>query len=418
MNEATPEPAFVDGFVKDGFEKVRDMFRANLENGNDNGGSVSVYYEGELVVNLWGGWVDKESCWKWREDTLPCVYSSTKSPSALVIAHLVDRGLLDYKEKISKYWPEFGQNGKEDITLETYITNKAGLSGNETPFPVRMMLDDPQKFGEILAKQRPLWEPGTKHGYHPMTFALYLDQIVRRVDPEGRSLSRYFHDEMAKPFDLEFYIGLPKELYYRAPRVVMMKNFDMVEVMKQWVGDPKIMQIVNSTFTDVKMINNPHIREVPVGSAFGHGTTASLAKFHGIIANGGVYNGKRLLSDEAIARQQVPRSYGKETVYGFDFMASLGTMVLASSDDGQSPVYSFGHAGLGGQMVIADPTHKIGFAYATNHLNLDTTKDTRWKDLYGAVYECVYRIKNISTKRSIYISFDEFKAAGHELPKS
>ncbi|XP_033755479.1 beta-lactamase domain-containing protein 2-like [Pecten maximus] len=414
MTDVTSVPPYVDGFVKDGFEKVRDVFRANLENGSDEGSSVAVYYEGELVVNLWGGWVDKESGWKWREDTMPCFYSSTKSPSAIVIAHLVDRGLLDYKEKIATYWPEFGQNGKEDITLETYITNKAGLSGNEEPFPIRLMLDDPKKFGEILAKQKPLWEPGTKHGYHPFTFALYLDQIVKRVDPEGRSLSQYFHEEMAKPFDVEFYIGLPKELYYRAPRVTMMK-FDMQEVMKQMTGDPELFKIVNSTVTDVQMINNPYIREVPVGSVFGHGTAASLAKFHGILANGGVHNGKRLLSEEAIQRQLVPKSYGKETVYGLDLMFSLGTMVIAAADDGQPPVYSFGHGGLGGQSAMADPTHKIGFAYATNHLNLDPTKDSRWKDLYNALYECIYKIKNISTKRSVFVNYSELKAAGYDL---
>ncbi|XP_060084460.1 beta-lactamase domain-containing protein 2-like [Ylistrum balloti] len=227
------ETPYVDGFVKDGFEKVRDVFRANLENGSDEGSSVAVYYEGELVVNLWGGWVEKEAGMKWREDTMPCFYSSTKSPSALVIAHLVDRGLLDYNEKIAKYWPEFAQNGKENITLETYISNKAGLSGNEEPLPLRLMLDDPKKFGDILAKQRPLWEPGTKHGYHPLTFALYLDQI-------------------AKPFDIEFYIGLPKELYYRAPRTSMMAIFNVEEIMKQIQGEPEIMNIVNATFTDMQ----------------------------------------------------------------------------------------------------------------------------------------------------------------------
>ncbi|OWF35081.1 beta-lactamase domain-containing protein 2-like [Mizuhopecten yessoensis] len=407
----TPEQAHVDGFVRDGFEKVRDAFRASLEDGSDIGSSVAVYYEGELVVNLWGGWIEKEAGLKWREDTMPCVYSSTKSPSALVIAHLVDRGLLDYNEKISKYWPEFGQNGKEDITLETYITNKAGLSGNDEPLSIRLMLDDPKKFGELLAKQKPLWEPGTKHGYHPMTFALYLDQIVRRVDPEGRSLAQYFQEEMAGPFDIEFYIGLPKELYYRAPRSFMLPNADILEMMKKMQGDPEITKVVNETFTDVLTMNNPYIREVPVGSAFGHGTTASLAKFHGILANGGVHNGKRLLSEEAIQRQLELKSYGKEVVYGMEYMFSLGTMVVASMDDTQPPVFSFGHGGFGGQMVIADPTHKVGFAYASNHLNLDIENERRWKNLYDVVYECVYKIKNITAKRSFFQTYAKMKAA-------
>ncbi|XP_060084459.1 beta-lactamase domain-containing protein 2-like [Ylistrum balloti] len=408
----TPEAPYVDGFVKDGFEKVRDVFRANLENGSDKGSSVAVYYEGELVVNLWGGWVEMEAGMKWREDTMPCFFSSTKSPSALVIAHLVDRGLLDYGEKISTYWPEFGQNGKENITLETYISNKAGLSGNEEPFSFRIILDDPKQCSEVLAKQKPLWEPGTRHGYHPLTFALYLDQIVRRVDPEGRSLSQYFNDEMAKPFDIEFYIGLPKELFYRAPRMALMGSSNVEEVMKKMVADrPDITEIVNNTVPDGMFVNSPYIREVPVGSSMGHGTAASLAKFHSILANGGVHNGKRLLSEEAIKRQQVPRTTGKDLVYGIETLFSLGTMVFAAVDDDQPPQMSFGHAGFGGQMAIADPTHKIGFAFGSNHVNPDMDEEKRWKDLYDALYECVYKIKNISAKRRILENSDQLKAA-------
>ncbi|XP_033744814.1 beta-lactamase domain-containing protein 2-like [Pecten maximus] len=126
----------------------------------DKGGSVAAYYEGELVVNLWGGWVDEEADQRWRQDTMPCFHSATKSLSALVIAHLVDRNLLKYTDKIATHWPEFAQHGKEDITLETFITNKAGLSGTREPVPVRLLLDDPKKLGDILAKQKPLWEPG------------------------------------------------------------------------------------------------------------------------------------------------------------------------------------------------------------------------------------------------------------------
>ncbi|XP_069112793.1 beta-lactamase domain-containing protein 2-like isoform X2 [Argopecten irradians] len=363
-------PANVEGFVKDGFERVRDVFRENLENGTDEGGSVAVYYEGELVVNLWGGWVDKDSCWKWREDTMPCVFSTTKGPSALVIAHLVDRGLLDYKEKISKYWPEFGQNGKEEITLETYITNKAGLSGTDEPFSLWLIQDDPLKFAEILAKQKPLWEP-----------------------------------------DIEFYIGLPKELYYRAPPDLMMGIVENTELLNGAHGDdPELTKMVNASFTDVLNTNNPYVREVPLGSALGHGTAASLAKLHGILANGGVHQGKRMMSEEAIKRQQVPRSYGKDAVYGMDWTFSLGTMVLASLDDDKPPEFSFGHIGHGGQMAFADPTHKIGFAYATNHLNADLVNEGRWKDLYHAMYECVYKIKKISAKRKLFLSYEELLA--------
>ncbi|XP_033744812.1 uncharacterized protein LOC117330536 [Pecten maximus] len=222
---------------------------------------------------------------------------------------------------------------------------------------------------------------------------------------------------MAKPFDIEIYIGLPKELFYRAPPVAILENPDIEEIMKGYVGDPAIFQIVCDSFVEYKSLlamNNPYVRELPMGSGNGHGTVAALAKFHGILANGGVYNGKRLLSEEAIRRQLQLKSYGKDVVYNMEYMYSFGTMLFPSADENKPAEFSFGHNGLGGQIALVDPTHKIGFAYGTNHLNLIETdtegKDTRWQDLNAALYECVYKIKNISAKRKLFCFYDELKA--------
>ncbi|OWF44500.1 Beta-lactamase domain-containing protein 2 [Mizuhopecten yessoensis] len=382
---------YVDGFVKPGFEKILQTFKYNLDQGLERGGAFAAYYKGELVANVWGGTADGKSGVFWKKDSLPCFYSTTKSMSAVVIAHLVDRGLLNYAEKVKTYWPEFAQNGKESVSLEQLISNQAGVAACDEKFQMAMVQDNPNKLGEILAKQRPLWKPGTNHGYHPITFALYLDQIVRRVDPKRRSLGLYFKEEIADPFDLEFYIGLPKSLYYRAPRVVMMKKFDVADYIANFKGDLKILEMTSDNPTDfrsVRRMNDPDIRCLPVGSVCGHGTAEAVAKFHGILGNGGVHEGKRMLSTESIRRIQEMKVGGFDLSFSMDGMWSLGTMVFPVFEDGKK-MTMFGHGGYGGQMGLADSHYKVGLAYATNHLDATSRAgadaDKRWPSI-GTFY--------------------------------
>ncbi|XP_061192456.1 beta-lactamase domain-containing protein 2-like [Saccostrea echinata] len=412
------QPIHIDGFVKPGFEKVLEVFRYNLENDIERGGTFAAYYRGELVVNIWGGYADRKSRVKWKKDLMPCFYSTTKSPSATVIAHLVDRGFLDYSERVCKYWPEFAANGKEDITLETLVTNRAGLSCTEEKFTMAMSKDDPDKLGRILANQKPLWTPGTNHGYHPITFALYLDQIVRRVDPQKRSLSQYFYEEMAVPFDLDFHIGLPYEKQYRAPRIVMMKSFDQEEYIRNFKGDLSILQLTGGNPTDfigVRRMNDPDIRVLPVGSVCGHGTAESMAKFHAILGEGGVWQGKRLLSQDSVDRFQRIKSGGYDLAFSMDGMWSYGMMIFPVMEQGKPTMFMFGHGGYGGQMGLADTTYRVGLAYATSHLDPTSRPgadaDKRWPSMYNALYKCIYQIENIRVPRKTLYLYEDYKKA-------
>ncbi|KAK3090846.1 hypothetical protein FSP39_015164 [Pinctada imbricata] len=422
MTTRRKAPIFVDGFVKQGFEKVKERFRHNLETELEVGGTFSAYYKGELVVNLWGGYADREARRYWSKDTLPCFYSTTKSASAVVIAHLVDRGVLDYKEKVCKYWPDFAVNGKDNVTLETLICNQAGLSITEEKFKMALVQDDPEKLGKILANQKPLWEPGTNHGYHPITFALYLDQIVRRVDPLQRSLAQYFHQEIALPFDIEFYIGVPYELQYRTPRITMLKQFDSEDYIKNFKGDLSILRLtaVNPTdFIGVKRMNDPEIKVLPVGSVCGHGTAQAVAKLHAILANGGTWQGKRLLSEDSIARFQQIKSAGYDLAFSMDGMWSYGTMVFPVKEIGKPTMFLFGHGGYGGQMGLADANYNVGLAYATNYLDptsrAGADADKRWPSMYNSLYECIRKIENQTAHRRTLYVFEDYKKAKGSL---
>lgn len=412
------KPIHVDGFVKSGFEKVKDVFRSNLESKGEIGGTFAAYYKGDLVVNLWGGYADQKAHRMWKKDTLPCVYSTTKSASSVVIAHMVDSGLLDYNEKVCKYWPEFANNGKEDITLEMYMTNRAGLSATNEKFEMALILQDPEKLGHILANQKPLWKPGTNHGYHPVTFAIYLDQIVRRADPKGRTLSKYFEEEIAKPFGIEFYIGLPEELHYRTPRIVLWKILDAATYIQNFKGDPDILKLTSQSPTDFKSVrkmNDPDIKKLPIGSICGHGTAEAIAKLHSILANGGVYQGKQLLSEESINRMQQISSGGIDLAFSMDGMWSVGPMVFPVAESGKPTMYLFGHGGYGGQMGLADTRYKTGFCYATNYLDASSRSgaddDRRWISMYEALYDCIYTIEKVPQhqKRKTFYEYSHFK---------
>ncbi|XP_060567845.1 beta-lactamase domain-containing protein 2-like isoform X2 [Ruditapes philippinarum] len=405
----------VNGFTAPGFEKVAETFRANLKSGLDKGSSFAVYYRGVPVVNLWGGYSDISCRRLWKEDTLSTFFSSTKAVAALVIAHLVDRGLLDYKKPVCTYWPDFAQNGKKDVTLEQLISNQAGLITLEEPFWLAD-INNPVKLGKKLAAQKPFWTPGEKHGYHPLTFGLYLDQIVRHADPKQRSLSDYFKEEIAQPFDIELYIGLPKHLYHRATRVNMARPPDQAEMLKKFKGDISLlMQTANNPqdFKTTLKINDPDNRELPIPSTHGHATAANMAKLFGIVGNGGVHNGRSLLSQAAINRFTNPLVAGIDVSFGIDAAWSVGTHLITMVTGNQSPNHIFGHGGYGGQYAAADIKHKIGFAYTTPFLDpfssYSDNGDERMYSLIHALYDCVFQIENIKEERIIFQQHSQYQ---------
>ncbi|KAL4239759.1 hypothetical protein ACF0H5_000562 [Mactra antiquata] len=410
-----------NGFTAPGFEKVAETFSTNLKSGSDKGSSFAVYYQGRLVVNVWGGYSDYDCRRLWKEDTLSTFFSSTKAVAAIVIAHMVDRGLLDYKKPVCKYWPDFAQNGKESVTLEQLISNQAGLITVEEPFWLAELKSDPVKLGKKLAAQKPFWTPGEKHGYHPLTFGLYLDQIVRHADRKQRSLADYFADEIAKPFDIEMFIGLPRYLYHRATRVKLTQMYDRaqynVDREKHFQGDPKLQQITDkNTALDFKTtlkVNDPDNRELPVPSTHGHATAANMAKLFGIVGNGGMHDGKRLLSEEAINRFTQPLVGGIDASFGMDAAWSIGTHLITMVTGNSEPNHIFGHGGYGGQYAASDIRHKLGFAYTTSFLDpfasYSDNGDERMYSLVNSMYDCVFKLENIKDERLMFPFYSTFK---------
>ena len=193
------------GFCNDGYTKVADAFGDNFDRGLEVGASVAVTVDGEPVVDMWAGDADPRGT-AWERDTIINVYSTTKTMAAVCMLMLADRGQLDFDAPVARYWPEFGQNGKEGVLVRHVMSHTPGLSAFDPPIAATALYDwDTVVKG--LAAQAPWWEPGTASGYHAMTQGYLQGEVVRRVD--GRTIGTFFREEVAEPLGADFHIGLP-----------------------------------------------------------------------------------------------------------------------------------------------------------------------------------------------------------------
>ena len=199
----------VQGHVSNGFEPVRDAFIENFSRRKEIGGACCVYRHGEKVVDLWGGIRNKSTGGPWEENTMVVVYSATKGLAAMTLAVAHSRGWLDYEERVCTYWPEFARHGKDRITVRQLLAHQAGLYALDVPVD-RRLVADLDRLAAVLARQKPAWEPATRQAYHAITLGFYESELLRRVDPQHRSLGRFFQDEIAEPLGLDVYIRLPE----------------------------------------------------------------------------------------------------------------------------------------------------------------------------------------------------------------
>src|SRR5215207_9042605 len=213
-NAATVEVAHqveIHGFVSSGYEAVREAFAENFVRRREIGAACCVYHRGEKVVDLWGGVRNKATGEPWEEDTMALVYSATKGLAAMTLAVAHSRGWLDYDELVCTYWPEFARNRKEKITVRQLLAHQAGLFAFDEPVD-KSVVADLDRLAEVMARQKPKWDPGTRQAYHALTLGFYEGELLRRVDPQHRSLGQFFQDEIASPLELDFYIRLPESI--------------------------------------------------------------------------------------------------------------------------------------------------------------------------------------------------------------
>jgi CubicO group peptidase (beta-lactamase class C family) len=377
-----PEPD-IGGVCAPRFAKVKDAFAKNFAVANEVGASFSATLDGELVVDLWGGFADRAKTRPWRRDTLANVWSTTKAMAAVCGHVLVDRGLVDLDSPVASYWPEFAAAGKSRIPVRWLLSHQSGLCGLTDKFPSEGMLDWP-RFAAALAAQKPVWEPGTRSGYHALTFGHLIGEVLRRVD--GRSLGTFFREEIAEPLGAEFWIGLPEAEEKRVAEMVPPSPpAPLAEEPAR--GDPSYdlkLAIANPRVTP-EMANTRAWRAAEVPAANGQANARGAARVMAALACGGSLDGVRLMSESSVARAITEQCYGKDLVLG-PMRWGLGFM-LVSKDLPLSPnPRTFGHGGWGGSFALADCDARVSLSYVMNHMSQGTTGDRRLGRLLRAVY--------------------------------
>jgi CubicO group peptidase (beta-lactamase class C family) len=386
----------IEGHVAPGFEGVRDAFAANFDLHNEVGAACAVVVDDELVVDLWGGMADRKQGRLWREDTLVNMFSTTKGMSALALAHAHSDGLLDYEERVAHYWPEFAQNGKGDVTVRMLLSHQAGLCAIDEELDIAT-LADPDLLGVALAKQAPAWTPGEHHGYHALSLGFYESQLIRRVDPRGRTIGRYFADEIAGPLDIEFYIGLPDDVPDERlarldadwMRVKMLFNLrTLPPAFVRGFLNPR--SLTARSFGNPKELgktdryNDRDVRRLELPASNGTGTARGVAKAYGDLAAGSETLGISTATIDALTEPAgIPASGDFDLVLQAESNFSLGYLKPRPAVEFGSP-HAFGHPGAGGSHAFADPQLKMGFCYAMNRMGFHIDDDPRERNLRTA----------------------------------
>jgi CubicO group peptidase (beta-lactamase class C family) len=363
------------------FEAVRQVFAENLESGNDLGAGVAFTLHGKPVVDLWGGFLDLEHTRAWERDTLVNLYSTTKGMTAICAHQLVERGQLDVDAPVAEYWPEFAAAGKASIPVRQLLCHQAGLPAIRKPLETSVLYDW-EALTAALAEQEPWWEPGTRHGYHALTFGHLVGEVIRRVS--GQSVGQFFRENVAQPLDADFQIGLPDKDHARTstlhgrliggdPKASGSKIPEPLKAFMRDMADPTTMTggAFNNPRIPPDAVNSAEWRRAEIPAANGHGTARSLARIYGALACGGEVDGVRILDGKSIDRAIEVQAEGPDAVlggmpmrFGLGFMLRSPIMPLSPSPR------AFGHPGAGGSIGMADPDAGVGFGYTPNKMQM------------------------------------------------
>jgi CubicO group peptidase (beta-lactamase class C family) len=385
----------IHGHCDSAFDRVKDAFIENFRERREVGASAAVSIDQRMVVDLWAGLARRDPQSPWTRDTIVNVYSASKGIAALCAHRLVDQGKLDLDAPIARYWPEFAQAGKSELPVHLVLSHRAGLPAIKQPLPSEALYDW-DLMTTALAAQAPWWPPGSKHGYHALTFGYLVGELVRRIT--GKSLGTYLREEFAVPLGLDCFIGFDAAEDSRVADIISPPPIpaEQRESVDAIFKDPESMAakaISNPTMIlkiwSARVANSRRWRsaEIPAGNA--HTNARAFATLYGALACGGTYRGYNVLSEESIRRCYTEQSNGPDAVNLTPTRFSMGfNLSLPEQKMGPNP-RAFGHSGAGGSIGFADPDIRVGFGYAMNQMLPGNLIDVRADALIDALYRCL-----------------------------
>ena len=344
------------------FKSIVDCYENQFELGLDIGSSLAITYEGEMVVDIWAGNRDRAKSLPWEENTIVNVFSSTKNATSLAAYVLADRGQLDFFAPVAEYWPEFAQKGKENILVSHIMSHSSGLPGWDVPVAGEDLYD-PDKVAALFETQEPWWEPGTALGYHAISVGNLMGEIIKRIS--GKTVGNFFRDEIAKPLDIDFHIGLEDKHHSRVAEIHQAVEANPEDLFELEEGSVMQKVMTNGIIT-APDANTTEWRRAEIPAAGGHGNGRSIAESMALIANKGTYKEKRIFSEDLIKHALEEQIRGNDLVlveplrWGIGF----GLPIDNVSWMGYLEEGACFWAGWGGSMSIADTNKRVSFGYA------------------------------------------------------
>ena len=385
----------VQGFCDPQFDAVLKAFIDNFNQHSEVGASLCIRIDGQIKVDLWGGISSVEDQTPWEKDTVSVVFSCTKAATALCAHILIDRGKLDPYALVTDYWPEFGQKGKEGITVAMMLNHSAGLPAFREPVKPGGYYDWAYMVNR-LEEEAPFWEPGTRNGYHMISFGWTVGELVARVS--GKTLGQFFKENIADPLNLDFWIGLPEDLEPRvSPMILFLPQPEdpVSEFTRMLTSDPKSIQYLSVMNNGGYNPNSRESHAAMIGGGGGITNARHLSGMYSPLAAHGRYDHGRLLSPDTITRMsQVSMATQRDATLLIPTRFTLGFM--KSMDNRHRPLgymesavlgeSAFGHGGAGGSLGFADPECKMAFGYTMNKMGDGLLLNERGQSLVDAAY--------------------------------
>jgi CubicO group peptidase (beta-lactamase class C family) len=381
----------IHGTVSKGFEGVREAFEANFREGNEVGASFCLHVKSRKVVDLWGGLTDVKGK-TWKESTPAVVFSTTKGATAICAMMLVDQKRLDIDAPVAQYWPEFAAAGKDKIPVRMLLNHQAGLPVVDAQL-TRAQVLEVTPVVDALARQAPVWEPGSRHGYHALTYGWLVGELVRRIT--GKTIGQFFKDEVAEPLGLYFWIGLPADIEPRVARLVTAPPPTDPAILAQMAAffGPDTLAgralSMNGAMTGApgeSIFNLPEVHRSEIPAANGITTARSLSRLYAACI--GTVKGTRLFGKRTLDKALKIQSDAPDAVLGLRTTFGLGFMRTGPELQMLGP-NSFGHAGAGGSLGFGDFDSGVAFGYVMNQMGSGLLIDPRAARLIGAVRDCL-----------------------------
>ncbi len=386
----------VTGRVASGFEPVRDTFLENFRRRGELGAACCIEVDGERVVDLWGGIRDPATGAPWEADTMALVFSATKGMAGLAMALAHSRGLIDYDERIATYWPEFLQHGKGRTTVRQLLAHQTGLYALDEP-TTEDLVADLDRLAVVLARQVPEWPAGERQAYHGLTIGFYEGELLRRVDPQHRSLGTFFADEIATPLGIDFFIRLPEELPDDRLAPLMRPTLEPgsflpnppLFVLATLMPRSRIRRALRGTELP-EQTDRVYARNLELPAGGGVGSARALARAYGAFATGGDELGLREETLRELMAPAIPPVRGfRDAALKIDAPFSVG-FTKPTARDGFTHPSGFGAPGAGGSLGFADPHDRVGFGYVPNRMVMRLA-DPRAMALVEALYRSLGR---------------------------